>query len=59
MTGKEVRLVNEMASSLIRCLNRENVNWKSGCLFWDTTMCDGIKICSSCSLRIEEEGDKE
>lgn len=56
MTGKEVRLVNEMASMIINCLSKDKTE-KESCMFRNTPMCDGIKLCSSCSMRIEE-GDK-
>ena len=54
MTGKEVRLVNEMASLLTRCLSKEKENGKRGCMFRNTPMCDGIKVCASCSMNLEE-----
>ena len=57
MTGKEVRLVNEMTSLLISCLNKEK--GKRDCIFRNTPMCDGIKLCLSCSMRIEKEGEAE
>lgn len=56
MTWKEIQLVNEMTSAIISCLNTENE--KTVCIFRNTPMCDGIKLCSSCSMRIEE-GEKE
>lgn len=59
MTGKDVWLVNEMASLITRCLNNEKENGKKVCMFWNTPMCEGIKVCSSCSMNIEKEGEAE
>ena len=59
MTGEDVRLFNEMASWLTRLLNNEKENGKKDCLFWNTPMCDGIKICSSCSMRIKKGGEEK
>ena len=58
MTWEDVRLFNEMASWLTTLLN-EKENGKKVCMFRDTPMCDGIKICSSCSMNIEKEGEAE
>ena len=57
MTGKEVRLVNEMTGVIISCLNKEN--GKKECIFRNTPMCEGIKSCSSCSMRLDEERGEE
>lgn len=55
MTGKEIRLINEMANTIISFLNYLNKeNEKTDCIFRNTPMCNGIKLCSSCSMRIEE-----
>ena len=51
-----VGLANELSSFLIRCLGKEN--GKNDCIFWNTQMCDGIKVCSSCSMHIEKEGER-
>lgn len=56
MTGNDVRLVNEMINVIVSCLSKEN--GKNVCMFRNTPMCDGIKICSSCSMRIEEGDEK-
>lgn len=58
MTGKDVQIVNEMASLLTRLLSSEK-NGKKDCMFWNTPMCDGIKVCSACSMHIEKEGDEK
>jgi hypothetical protein len=54
----DARLTNELMSFFIRCTSNEKGNGKNDCMFWNTPMCDGIKVCSSCSMRIEE-GDAE
>lgn len=57
MTWEDVRIFNETASGLTILLNEKETG-KKVCMFRNTPMCDGIKVCSACSMRIEEGEQK-